>query len=491
MRKAFFLIPALFIAFYFFHSTGLGLRADFSHDDLMNMNWSLARSYPDNLKDLVLFWRPTPTYRPVGALVYKVSLDLAGLNLFPLRVFCYILMSLNLFLLYAVARRLSGSREIAVLAALLCAYHRGLSGLYFNNGTLYDILCFFFTFAALLFYIRARQAGRPLSPVSLCGFCFLCLLALNSKEMALAVPFFVGFYELLFHPPGGLSAKQALAWLRQTAPGPAVSALIAAIYYFGRITGPDGVASSGAYNFHVSLAEYLKQTGHYVGDTFYKVGWFTPPKTTVFLLVLFGLAWLFRSRLLGFSAAFFATGILPLAFISPRGLNAAYIPVAGLAVYCAGVLVLSRDVILGLAAKRLGHKTGGQARSGVTAREVLLFALVAYCLIRIHPDMSIQYDSWQVEYGQIRSFMGQLERLHPTMPKGARILIVKDPFGEYLWAGRFIVSLVYRNPDLRVVRLESAEKKPAAAEVAEYYARLSYEDGRLRDLSPAEVPLGP
>ena len=333
MKKAIFLLPALFIALYFFHFAGLGLRADFTHDDLMNMNWSLARSYPDNLKDLVLIWRPTPTYRPVGALVYKVSLDLAGLNLFPLRVFCYILMSLNIFLLYAVARRLSGSREIAVLAALLHAYHRGFIGLYFNSGTLYDILCFFFTFAALLFYFRARQASRPLSPASLCGFCFLCLLALNSKEMALAVPFFVGFYELLYHPPAGLSAKQVSAWLRHAAPGPLVSALIAAVYYFGRITGPGGVANSGAYNFHVSLAEYFKQSGHYLGDLFYRFGWFTAPKTAVFLLSLLGLAGLFRSRLLGFSAAFFAAGILPLAFIPPRSLNAAYIPLAGLAVY--------------------------------------------------------------------------------------------------------------------------------------------------------------
>ena len=108
---------------------------------------------------------------------------------------------------------------------------------------------------------------------------------------------------------------------------------------------------------------------------------------------------------------------------------------------------MSRDLLLDLAAKRLGYKTGTARRGlGVTAREVLLFALVAYGLIRIHPDTSVQYDAWQKEYGQIRSFMDQLQRLHPTIPKGARILVVKDPFGEYQWASQFIACLVYRDP---------------------------------------------
>ncbi len=39
-----------------------------------------------------------------------------------------------------------------LLAALLLAYHYNLGALYLNNGTLYDIFCFFFTFAALLWY---------------------------------------------------------------------------------------------------------------------------------------------------------------------------------------------------------------------------------------------------------------------------------------------------------------------------------------------------
>ncbi len=468
MKRAILIVPALFFAWYLFHFAGLGLRADFTHDDLMNMNWALQGSYADHWKDIVLFWRPTPSYRPLGAVVYKVSLDLAGLNLFPLRVFCYVLLGLNVFLLYAVTRRLDGSREIAALAALLHAYHRNFSALYFNNGTIYDILCFTLTFAAILYYIRAREAGRPLGLTNLAVFCLLCLLALNSKEMALAIPLLVGAYELIYHPPPAFSWKGSL-------PGPAAAAAVAAIYYFGRVSGPAGVASVGMYRPHIGLAEYLTQTGNYLDYAFCLTGWFTATRTAVFLLALVGVTGLLRSRLLGFGAALFALGILPIAFIPARGLNAAYIPTAGLAMYIGGLLVTGRDLL------------PRPARPG----KILLFAMVACLLMRIPSHTKDAYNSWLKEYGQIRSFMSQLETLHPTLPHGARILVVKDPFGKSRWAPQFIASLVYRNPALFVVRLESVEKKPTAAEVAAFYARLSYEDGRLRDLSPAEVLLNP
>ena len=53
MRKAVLLLPALYIALYLFHSAGLGLRADFSHDDPMNMWRGMYLSYPAHLKDII------------------------------------------------------------------------------------------------------------------------------------------------------------------------------------------------------------------------------------------------------------------------------------------------------------------------------------------------------------------------------------------------------------------------------------------------------
>jgi hypothetical protein len=482
MKRIPWLLTALFILVYFLYFAYWGLFADFSHDDLMNMWRSLARSYPELAADNLLFWRFSPTYRPFGALVYKVSLDLAGLNLFPLRVFCYLALGLNIFLVYALARRLTGSREVGALAALLHSFHSNFGALYFNNGTLYDIFCFTFTFLGLLLYVRVRQQGRWLNVPQIALFSFLLILALNSKEMALATPLILGAYELIFHGPRAKVSSVATLLL---------SAGIAAAYYFGRVTGSEGISQSGNYKTSISLGAYLQHTGHYLDELFYRTDWFTAWKTAAFLFALLAVAGLLRSRALALSASLFALGILPMAFIIIRSLQAVYIPVAGLAIYFAVLLVRCRDLVLDFVKCRLGYKSGeAQGWYAVTPSAVFLFALTAHGLMHVHYRLDGLYQAWQKEYGQIRSVMDQLPRLHPTLSKSARILVVQDPFGEFNWASQFIVCLVYRDPYVAMDRLPSMEKKPDAAEIAKYSIRLTYEDGKLRDLSAAEVPLG-
>ena len=483
MKRTLWPLAALFILAYFLYFAYWGLFADFTHDDLMNMFRSMARPYPALVADNLLFWRFSPTYRPFGALVYKASLDLFGLNLFPLRVFCYLALGLNIFLVYALARRLTGSREVGALAALLHSFHTNFSHLYLNSGTLYDIFCFTFTFLGLLLYVRVRQEGKWLTPAQIALFSLLLILALDSKEMALAIPLLLGAYELICRRPRATASTIATLLL---------SAGIAAVYYFGRVTGPEGISQSGAYKTSISPGEYLQQTGHYLDELFYRTDWFTAGRTAAFLFVLLAVAGLLRSRALAFSVCVFALGILPMAFIGPRSLSAVYIPLAGLAIYLAILLVWCRDLFLNFLKRWVSHKPGGaQAWHAATPGAVLLFALTAYGLVHVHLRLGYFYQAWQKEYGQIRSVMDQLPRLHPTLPKGARILVVQDPFGEFNWASRFIAGLVYRDPYLPVDRLPSMQKKPDAAEIAKYSIRLTYEDGKLRDLSAAEVPLGP
>ena len=483
MKRILWLLAALFILAYFLYFAYWGLFADFTQDDLMNMYRSLARPYPALVADNLLFWRFSPTYRPFGALVYKVSLDLFGLNLFPLRVFCYLVLGLNIFLVYALARRLTGSREVGALAALLHSFHRNFSQLYLNNGTLYDIFCFTFTFLGLLFYVRVRQEGKWLTPAQIALLSLLLVLALDSKEMALTIPLLLGAYELICHRPRATASTIATLLL---------STGIVAVYYFGRVSGPEGISQSGAYKTSISPGAYLQQTGHYLDELFYRTDWFTAGKTAGFLFVLLAVAGLLRSRALAFSASIFALGILPMAFIGPRSLQAVYIPLAGLAIYLAMLLVRCRDFFLNFLKRWVSHKPGGaQAWYAATPGAVFLFALTAYGLVHVHLRLGYFYQAWQKEYGPIRSVMDQLPRLHPTLPKGARILVVQDPFGEFNWASQFIARLVYRDPYLPVDRLPSMQKKPDAAEIAKYSIRLTYEDGKLRDLSAAEVPLGP
>jgi hypothetical protein len=127
------------------------------YDDVMNTDFAWEPPLPKLALGLAVPF--TTFYRPVGSLVYRVVFDIFGLNPSPFRIVVYAFLLLNLFLVYKLAQRLSGSREIAALSALLYTFHGRLAAIYLNNGTLYDVLCATFTFFTLLYYVGVGRLG--------------------------------------------------------------------------------------------------------------------------------------------------------------------------------------------------------------------------------------------------------------------------------------------------------------------------------------------
>jgi hypothetical protein len=75
-------------------------------------------------------------------LVYRVLFGLFGLDPFPYRVVCFVLLLANLVLLYIFCKRLAASAEVAALACLLGAYHAHLADFYYASAASFDLLCF-------------------------------------------------------------------------------------------------------------------------------------------------------------------------------------------------------------------------------------------------------------------------------------------------------------------------------------------------------------
>ena len=75
-----------------------------------------------------------------------------------------------------------------------------LANLVFVGSFIYDVLCGFFYFAALTYYIHIREKEVYLRPLQLFGFLVLYVCALNCKEMAVTLPVIVLIYELLKCP---------------------------------------------------------------------------------------------------------------------------------------------------------------------------------------------------------------------------------------------------------------------------------------------------
>jgi Dolichyl-phosphate-mannose-protein mannosyltransferase len=467
-------LAAFVIAAYFISFTAGSLRTEFTHDDLMNCYRGWFHPLKVLAAENLMFWKFSPSFRPLPALIYRAFFGPFGFDLFAMRLFLWGVLAANAVLAYLFVRRLTDSRETGLLAALLICYHSNFASLYYNTGTIYDIFCYFFYLFVLVLYTFWRSRDRFPGPVALVALALLYIFALDSKELAVSLPGTILAYELLFHPP---RLRGLGSWLVREARFVWVTGFITLGFIFGRMIGPDSISAQGGYHVVPSAGEYLKQAASYFGELFYKMGWFSSTKALVLLLGLLVVALALRSRVLVFGWIMFTVGFLPMAFIPPRSLHAIYLPLTGLALYFAVLLVELRGRLLQLSGPEFSRPAG----------QALLFIALTLFLIRVHPGTESNYNAWLKEYRQIRSIQEQYKQLYPSMPPESRVLILKDPFGQYNWASIFVIRLVYRDPSIHVDRLETMNPKPDAAAVATYNYILTFEDDRLIEIDPKYV----
>ncbi len=471
------LLAGLFIAGYFVYEARSSLRAEFTHDDLMNCWRAVFDPLATHVRDCIVFFRFSDSYRPFPTLVYRVAFHFSGFNLFPLRVLLLVVMGLNLLLTYSFARRLAASREVGILAALLGAYHLNLVVYYLNTGFLYDIFCFFFYFSALVFYLRIRQAGRRLCWYELAAFCTLYLLALDSKELAVSLPVVIAAWELLFSPPACRPAS-LLRWQYKELLPVWITAIMTAAFIRGRVLAKGGLSEIGPYTVNLSPSVYLKNTGHFLNELFYADRFFNAPKTLAFLLLLLAVAALARSRKLGVCWVFYVVGVLPVAFISERGLPHVWLPTAGLLIYAAILAVSARDALFGRFLPRSWQPAG----------QVMLFILAAVFMLKVHPDNLYIFEGWQPEYTSIRQVRESFQRLCPAMQPKSTVLIVTDPLNG-TFSTVFLIQLLYRDSSIVVNQLFRYEKPLTREQWAGYNYIFDFVDGKLVRLNPADYAL--
>lgn len=467
------LAAAAFLAAYFLYFTAGSLRAEFTYDDLMNCYRGWSRPLSGLLADNLFFFRYSPAFRPFGALIYKLSFGPFGFDLYPLRVLLLMMLAGNVLLVYQLCRSLTESEELGLFAALSLAYHMKFWPLYYTTGTLYDIFCFTFYLSALAVYINARRQGRDVSLRSLLVVCGLYILALDSKEVAVTFPVMLALYELLWHPPA-LQKHALIPWLTRLTPV-WIAAGITGAYLAGRVFSPElGITSTGGYRMVVTMGEYLNKVAFYLGELFYAPNWFDAPKAAVALLLLLIMGLVSGSRSFLFGALLFLLGILPLAFIPERALNAVYLPLAGLSI-CAAVL-------LGFAYSALRRIS--QRDAWRSAAFLLMFFSAGLILLRAHPTAEHIYSALSAEYTRIRETRERLQQLHPAMPLGSRTLILNTPFPESApgYQTLFLIRLLYRDETLTVDELARLQENRQTPAWADYDFILSYEEGQLVDV---------
>ena len=426
-----------FLVAYFFWFAGDALGTFYTPDDAMNIHRAWIATWPGMLKAVVCYW--SQAYRPAGAILLRVVFDLGGFRPVVLHVVCFAFLLANLRLAFVFVRGLTNSVETALLACLLLCYHARFVDLYYNGGAVYDILCFFFYFLALGYYLRIRESGAfpGWSQGITLALCYI--LALDSKEMAVSLAVVAGLYELLWHPP------KSARWLVREGRAALAGGLLTVPYILGKTAAaPANVLNSELYRPVFTLARYLDMTVHYADQVFYRVGYFDGAKVAILFGIMLALALVLRSRAMVFSLFFVLVTQLPVSFIAQRSAFVVYVPMAGWVLYFAELLARVRSFLF-------------RPPAPAAASQAALFLGVAYFLYGHHAyQKPWSLPSITRETVAMRQFLSDFAAVQPSLPNGAVVLLQDDRFAADDFTPVSLLRLYFGDKSLVIHRQKPA-----------------------------------
>lgn len=464
---------------YFLHFAFPALRGGFGEDEMMNMGIYWRAGALKSLLANVLFW--TTFYRPGGALYYLPLYHFFALDPRPYRIVQISILAVSIPMIYYLSRRLGSPRAVAFLAVLVLCYHPQLAGLVFVGSFIYDVLCGFFYFAALTYYIHIREQGVSLRPLQLLGFLALYVCSLNSKEMAVTLPVIVLIYELLKRPRWG-DWKAFVRWTRSVAAPSLIAGLLTAIYIWGKTQGSGSLTRYDPYRPKISWHHFMTSNASFVGELLYSYLAVTPKMLLASWAVVFIYAFLRRDRTLQLMAFWIVIVPLPLAFILPlRGGACLYLLLFGWAMIFAKVAfdlitLIAKSLILLGQAVGMGEPSGaimqgttaGGARSAAIGTDAgvvpskmssRIFRVVATLLVASALAIFTQWENQR--FDTVRALLngGQkvshvieaLKSLHLHPAPGSTVLLraKENPF-QNKWHALFIASLVWNDRSLQI-----------------------------------------
>lgn len=460
---------------YFLLLARPSLDAYFTPDDCMNLYRSWIYPMAALVKANLFFFLASPFQRPLGSVFYRTVYHFVGFHAVWFHIISLAFLTANVPLTYAVARRLSGSRSAALLTALLTCYEAQFTALYFDTGYIYDVLCYFFTFAALLSYFRVRQKRGPVFAREIGIITLLYICALSSKEMAVMLPAFLLTYEAIYHPPS-YTPRAIAKWLFDECRLPLILLLVAVFFVIGREIGPDTLLANAAYRPLFTWGRFLETSRGFLNALFGLDNRFTASEVLLVWGATGAVALVSGSRALRFAWIFAMVSVLPVAFLPPRGGPQYYIPLFGWALYAgvgvtlAGQWLLRRMVI--------GERF-------FWAERLASASLISGLVLLLYPHYRALgltgLTAVTVEAPVVHSIVDQLHRLHPVIAHGSRILFLDDPYPADWLNMIFVVRLSYRDDSLTVERLKQMKQAPSEKQVSGYNLVLDYRAGRFLD----------
>ena len=443
-----------------------GLASWFDGDDLMNLHYYWIRSWPALLKANLMFW--SDYYRPAGGVFYRIIYDLWGFHPLPFRIAAFAFLLVNFGLLAVIVRKLTGSRWCALVSLLLVGIHGCFSAIYFDTGTIYDVLAYTFFWTAFWCYLRVRQAGRaPRWRDLALPLCFFAA-ALNAKEISVGLPVAVALYELVWHPPSNWKPAALFRWVWNEGRFAAIGAVMDLIYIFGKLTGPESFLRVGEYRPHFSVRAYFESSAHFLGELSYDHLRLSPWQMAALLAGMLVVALVSRRRSLLWATGFVVVSVFPVAFILIRAGFAYLVPSVGWAVFVSGLL----DWLVDLASRR-------QRLLRPVAQALVLTAL--FLLIQRRQRISISMHGQVQNEAQdvFRRFNYQTHALIGTPRKGARIMLLSDGDGHTDWDTYFLIRLSYGDQSMVIDRKAVFDAYHMQIDRSKYDYMLDWQNGHF------------
>ena len=406
--------PVLAVIGWFLYLIHRAFKEQFNVDDITNLCIAWLHGYGALIKGSVLFW--TGEIRPLGGLFYVLIYQFAGFYNVPFRYAAIGLLVLNLVLLYLVFRRLAPSIWFATLALLLVCYGGDMSDMYMSTGTVYDTLSLTFTLLALLCVMRERPRWI------LAAVC--AIAAVDSKEMGVSVPAILLAYELLLRPKP--------RWAAVISTG-----TVSLVFLLSRLAVRNALSDIPAYQLTVTWARYLETTRTYMNDLIFH-GKLSDTASIVILLIALGIAVALRNRLMIFGWLFYILALAPMSFATPRSGYAIYVPFTGAALYLAALVF------------DLASRSPQRLRTVIPALAIVLAGYNEYKQAHHLERDDLGHPGGQTTVKAVADGIGALA---PTMPKGAHLLLINNPFQEDAELPHSTLRLRYGDPDLTTTRL--------------------------------------
>jgi hypothetical protein len=248
------------------------------------------------------------------------------------------------------------------------------------------------------------------------------------------------------------------------------------VFLWSRFTGPNNLLTHPDYAPVFSLRRYLESTAHYLNELSAHAVW-TPETAGVLLGALAAGAVLFRSRTLVLAWFLVVLGAAPMAFVSPRGLSAYYIPVMGYAIFIAVGLVRARELLM----------RSEQHPVATFASRAILFVALFTGLWRWQASTERTFPDHWADLQRIESAAEQF-RSHPEwFRRNSSLLIADDPFGEYEWATTFIATVVGNERTVSVHKRRRDQPVPGPDELRNFTNVIGFKDGRYFEMERSIV----